>query len=124
MTEDRTRDRARTGAEEGNLTRLTKALPAELRAEWESIWQEHLHPPGDILLHEDQDTTTIGYVVKGLLGIVRQLPVGRRHIVGLLVPNDMYGRAFDGTSGYRIEALTENLVLTCARARFENIIGL
>lgn len=107
----------------GKLARLIQSLSPELRAELEPIWQESRFEPGDILLEEGAESGVIGYVIEGLLGMVKRLPDGRRHIIGLLVPTDMYGRAFDGTSGYQIEALAETVVQTCDRERFEAIVG-
>lgn len=123
MTEDRTHSRAADGPKSGKLAGLLQTLPAELRPGLEGIWTEDCHAPGDVVLREDHDNGRIGYVVEGFLGMVKQLPDGRRHIIGLLGRGDMFGRAFDGTSGYRIEALAETLVLTCDRARFKAVIG-
>lgn len=72
---------------------------------------------------EGRETPEIGYVVTGSLAMVKQLDDGRRHIVGLLLRGDMYGRLFDGPSDYRIEALTDADVLTCERSAFERVLS-
>ncbi|WP_102226385.1 Crp/Fnr family transcriptional regulator [Acidimangrovimonas sediminis] len=105
------------------LTRLMHSLPAPLQAELESVWECRNVAQGEVLLAEGEDTGHVGYVVEGLLGMVKELPDGRRHIVGLLVAADMYGRAFDGLSGYRIEALADSVVRVCDREVFEDIVG-
>ncbi|SIO22800.1 CRP/FNR family transcriptional regulator, anaerobic regulatory protein [Rhodovulum sp. ES.010] len=64
----------------------------------------------------------LGYLLDGALGMQRALPDGRIHIIGLLVPHDMYGRLFDGPSAFDIVALTDARVLTFRRDAFEDIL--
>lgn len=115
--------REQGGQAVGMLARLLQTLPPELRTRLDAIWTERRCEAGDVLVEEDQDGGQIGYVIDGHLGMVKRLPDGRRHIIGFLAPTDMYGRAFGGASGYRVEALADTLVQTCDRARFEEILG-
>jgi len=64
----------------------------------------------------------LGYVLTGTLGMKKTLPDGRAHIIGLLLPTDMFGRIFDGGSGYALEALTDAEVFCLERLPFERIL--
>jgi CRP/FNR family transcriptional regulator len=55
--------------------------------------------------------------------MVQHFEDGRKHIIGFLVPTDIYGRLFDGPSDYRIEALTPARILSFQRAAFEKVLG-
>lgn len=77
---------------------------------------------GAQVVAEGDRSPEIGYLLQGALGMQKCLPDGRTHIIGLLVPTDMFGRLFDGPSGYDIVALTEARVLTFPRAPFEAIL--
>lgn len=62
------------------------------------------------------------YVLDGMLAMVQVLEDGKKHIVGLLVPTDIFGRLFDGPSNYRIEALSASRILCFPRAFFEQVL--
>jgi CRP/FNR family transcriptional regulator len=77
---------------------------------------------GDRVVGEGERAPEIGYLLDGALGMQKCLSDGRTHIIGLLVPADMYGRLFDGASAYDIVALTDARVLTFPRDAFESIL--
>jgi CRP/FNR family transcriptional regulator len=104
------------------LSRLTERLPPEMRGEFDTVCERRRVAPGEVLVEDGEEPSHIGYVIGGMLGMVKRLPDGRRHIIGLLLPSDIYGRLYDGRSGYRIEALTEADLLTCDRAAFEDLL--
>jgi CRP/FNR family transcriptional regulator len=106
----------------GKLQRLLDALPPDLRLEMEGMWEYRTLSAGAVVIEDGQEAERIGYVLDGVLVMVKELSDGRRHIIGLLTPYDMFGRAFNGASGYRIEALTDTQVLTCNRVQFEHLI--
>ena len=106
----------------GKLAQLIESFPAELQQEFREIWRPLEVARGEVLLDEGEEATQTGYVTDGLLGMIKELPDGRRHIVGLLTPTDMYGRAFEGPLGYRIEALVDSTVQVCDGARLEEIL--
>lgn len=116
-------DTADTPRAADKLGRLVDALPAGLRQEFQEIWRPLVVAAGDVLIEEGDEPTDVGYVVEGLLGMVKELPDGRRHIIGLLAPSDLYGRALDGPAGYHVEALTNAKVHVCDGARLEDILG-
>ncbi|WP_164871813.1 Crp/Fnr family transcriptional regulator [Solirhodobacter olei] len=112
------------GAEvaEGKLDRLLATLPPDLRPKLESICQRRSVRAGEVLVEEGEDSLVIGYVLSGMLGMVKLLPDGRRHIIGLLVPTDMYGRLFNGKFSYQIDALSDAELVVCSRPAFEALL--
>lgn len=107
----------------GKIHRLLEVLPAELRAEMNAIWQSCRYVPGDVLIEDGEEAERIGFVSDGILAMAKTLTDNHRHIIGLITPSDMFGRAFNGPSGYRIEALSDGEVLTCDRRKFEDILS-
>jgi len=74
---------------------------------------------GDLVLEEGARSGVIGYVMNGALGMQKILPDGRTHLIGLLVPTDMYGRLFDGGVAHDLVALADSTVFTFDRDVFE-----
>ncbi|PFG63619.1 CRP/FNR family transcriptional regulator [Thioclava sp. ES.031] len=108
---------------QGKLQRLLNALPPDLRTEMLPLWQIIRFSPGDVLIEDGEVADRIGFVTDGFLAMSKTLQDRHRHIIGLITPSDMFGRAFNGPSGYRIEALSGGAVLTCDRQKFEAIIS-
>lgn len=77
---------------------------------------------GAVLVEDGGGSAEVGYLLDGILGMTKRLPDGRVHIVGLLVPTDIYGRLFHDRSHYAIEALTEARVCVFERAAFEKLL--
>ncbi|TGD60562.1 Crp/Fnr family transcriptional regulator [Tabrizicola sp. WMC-M-20] len=82
----------------------------------------HDVPAGKTIIERGARSESVGYVLNGTLAMVQVLEDGRKHIVGLLVPTDIYGRLFDGPSNYRIEALSASRILSFPRALFEQVL--
>lgn len=78
---------------------------------------------GDIVIEGGRRIDDIAFVLEGALGMTKRIPDGRVHIVGLLVPGDMFGRLYDGPVAYRIEALSEIRLLRFDRGTFEAILN-
>lgn len=78
---------------------------------------------GDMLVEEGSVTTRVCYVLDGTAAMKKTLADGREHIIGLLVPTDMYGRVFDGPSAYWVEALSDVEGLCFDRAAFEALLA-
>jgi CRP/FNR family transcriptional regulator len=76
-------------------------------------------PYGTVVLPEGSRSDHIGYVIEGALGMQKTLPDGRTHLIGLLVPTDMYGRLFDGGLAHDLVALADSTVFTFGRDPFE-----
>ncbi|MDE3078402.1 MAG: Crp/Fnr family transcriptional regulator [Paracoccaceae bacterium] len=106
----------------GRLDALVDALPADLQRELHAMGERKSIPSGDILVEDGAFVDHIGFLSTGVLAMTKVLADDRRHIVGMLVPNDMYGRLFDGPSPVRIEALSDAEVVSFPRARFETLL--
>lgn len=77
---------------------------------------------GEVIAADGMPAREIGFVIDGVLGMIKVLPDGRRHVIGLLVPTDLYGRLFDGPMGYSIVALDAARCLTFDRDDFEGLL--
>lgn len=79
-------------------------------------------PAHEIILERGMRSEDVGYVLDGTLAMVQKMEDGRKHIVGLLVPTDIYGRLFNGPSNYQIEALSDAQILSFPRMFFEQVL--
>ncbi|MFN3938651.1 MAG: Crp/Fnr family transcriptional regulator [Gemmobacter sp.] len=108
--------------ERGRLRTLFEALDADTAEALLAMFRIRDVPAGTVLIPEDTIAAEVGFVLRGSLGMVKVLPDGRRHIIGLLVPTDRFGRIFDGPSGFRIEALSDAQLLLIDRRAFEDVL--
>ncbi len=107
----------------GSVSALLDALGPDRAAELAAAsrlggWSrnEQVHAEGD-------DMPEIGFLIDGALGMTKRLPDGPCHIVGLLVPGDMFGRLGEGSLAYRLEALAESTALMVRRPAFDAAIA-
>lgn len=77
---------------------------------------------GEMLMREGEIAATLGKVVEGTLGMVQAMPQGTPHVLGLLLPGDVFGRVFDGPIPHSVEALTDASVLWIDREIFEDTL--
>ncbi len=108
---------------DSKLGRWARSLPAELGSRLQAIFRRRRVSAGQVLAEEGKEPAEITYVLDGTLGMVKELPDGRKHIIGLLSRSDMFGHLFDETPAYRIEALSDGEVLTCPRRDFEALLS-
>ena len=106
----------------GLLEKLLDALPPEVTARLLSQATLREAVSGEIITERGVHAEDVGYVLAGTLAMVQVLEDDKKHIVGLLVPTDIYGRVFDGPSNYRIEALTSARILSFPRDFFEQVL--
>lgn len=106
----------------GLLEKLLDALEPDITQRLLSQATVHDVPLGDALIEHGMQSETVGYVLDGSLAMVQVLEDGKKHIVGLLVPTDIFGRLFNGASNYRIEALSAARILAFPRAFFEKVL--
>lgn len=114
--------RALLSAGHNHLTEMLDSMSPALQQETAGIARVRQFPAGEVLLRDGEDSREIGYIIDGALAMTKLLADEREHVIGVLVPTDMYGRLFDGPSGYQVEALTDARVLTLERAPFEAIL--
>lgn len=103
----------------GLLEKLLKALPPAVSERLLAHATFHDVAARQTIVERGATSVDVGYVLDGTLAMVQVLEDGRKHIVGLLVPTDIYGRLFDGPSSYRIEALSAARILSFPRVIFE-----
>jgi CRP/FNR family transcriptional regulator len=104
------------------LEELLDALPAEVSKKLLSQATPRDISEGEIILERGTRSEHVGCVLDGTLAMVQILEDGKKHIVGLLVPTDIFGRLFDGPSNYRIVALSAARILCFPRAFFEHVL--
>lgn len=77
---------------------------------------------GEMIVMPGERPASVGFVMTGILRMEKILADGRRHIVGLLVEGDMFGRVFDGPMPYGLEAATPSEVVLFRRGPFEDLV--
>lgn len=110
------------GADAGMLGKLLAALPPLVRGELVAHLSLREVPAGTVLLERGERSDAVGYVLDGTLAMTQVIDHARTHIVGLLVPTDIYGRLFDGPSNYRLEALSPTRLVSFPRDLFEKVL--
>jgi CRP/FNR family transcriptional regulator len=110
-------------AEGSRLREILELLPGQVCADLVASGSLAQLDAGAVVLPEGARSERIGYVLDGALGMEKTLPDGRMHLIGLLVPTDMYGRLFDGNSTYDLVALSDSRVFTFARDVFESALA-
>ncbi|WP_319520270.1 Crp/Fnr family transcriptional regulator [uncultured Martelella sp.] len=101
---------------------VLKEIRPETREALNAMCRAKCVSAGQVVLHEDEPTNFIGFVLSGILRMEKTLTDGRRHIVGLLVAGDMFGRVFDGPLEFSIEAATDVEFCSFPRAAFEALL--
>jgi CRP/FNR family transcriptional regulator len=107
----------------GHLGQLLAALSPESQAEFRRLVRLKTVPARTTLVSEGEEASEIGYVLSGTLAMTKLLADGRVHIIGLLVPRDLYGRLFDGPYRYNIEAVSEAQLICLNRQAFERLLS-
>jgi len=114
--------KAAVGHGNGLLEKLLDTLPQNVTEKLLSQATLRDVGVGDTLIERGVPSEFVGYVMDGTLAMVQILQDGKKHIVGLLVPTDIFGRLFDGPSNYQIEALSPARVLCFPRGFFERLL--
>lgn len=107
----------------GHLGQLLATLSPASQAEFRRLVRLRTVPARTPVIEEGDEAPEIGFVLSGTLAMTKLLPDGRVHIIGLLVPQDLYGRLFDGPYRYTIEAVSEARLLGLERAGFERLLS-
>jgi len=107
----------------GFLAQLLGALSPDGREQFHAVARTRAVPPRTVLAAQGETPAELGFVLGGTLSLSRLFPDGRSHIVGLLVPTDMYGRVFQGPLRHRVEALSDARLLCVPRGHFEDLLS-
>ncbi|WP_417807730.1 Crp/Fnr family transcriptional regulator [Thioclava sp.] len=107
----------------GRIETLLHALPETAQQALASAARITQVARGTCLISEGDHSTELSYLLDGALAMEKTLADGRRHIIGVLVPTDMFGRLFNGGCVYDIVALTDCRILNFERSRFEAILS-
>ncbi len=97
-------------------------LTHEEREKLNAIAHMRRFPKGATVVAEGEEASIVGNVVDGVLKMQKTQPDGRQQIVGLLVPTDIFGRVFTGTSEFAIEAATDVTLCCFDKRRFEALV--
>lgn len=106
----------------GLLEKLLAALPPDVADTLLAHATSREVTRGETLVERGTRSEEIGYVLEGTLAMVQTFDDGKKHIIGLLIPTDIYGGLFNGPSNYRIEALSPARILSFERTRFEQLL--
>lgn len=97
-------------------------LDPSARAELSAMCEFRTVKAREILIADAERPDHLGYVLEGVLGMRKVLPDGRAHMIGILVPTDVYGRVFHHIASFQIEALTAGKVFCIARQPLEQFL--
>lgn len=96
--------------------------PATLR-KLDAIARLRVFPRDAVVVEQGGPLEFVGNVVRGVLRMERLQSDGRSHIVGLLIPSDLFGRVFTERSEFSIEAATEVTLCCFERHAFEALMA-
>ena len=96
--------------------------PATLR-KLDAIARLRVFPRDAVVVAQGGPVDFVGNVVRGVLRMQRLQSDGRSHVVGLLIPSDMFGRVFIECSDFSIEAATEVTLCCFERHAFEALMA-
>lgn len=68
-------------------------------------------------------TRQVGFVVEGVLRLMRNLPDGHQQIVGLLMPGDHFGELFVDMAPFVVECASDALLCSRDRLEFEAMLA-
>lgn len=103
--------------------RFLDLLPIHLHGAFNSMCDRREAPAGKVLLGNGNNPDRNGYLVSGMLRVTRILPDGNEPVLGLLAPNDMYGRLCEVRDGYEIAAVSAVVVMTFGCAEFDDLLA-
>lgn len=80
------------------------------------------YEPGQVIVYEDEAAELVGVVVSGVLKVTRTLADDRQRIASLLFAGSFFGRAYETTSHFSVEAASEAEVRCIRRRDFEAVL--
>ncbi len=79
------------------------------------------YAPGETIIWAGEEMDFIGSIVSGVAMLQRNLPDGRRQMVGLLLPSDYVGRPGRQKASYDVVAASEVTLCRFRRRQFEEL---
>ena len=107
----------------GFLAQLFGAMSSEGLSQFHGMARTRVVGPKVVLAPQGEEPAELGFVLGGTLALCKLLPDGRSHVLGLLVPTDMYARVVQGPLPHRVESLSEARLLCMARRSFEVLLS-
>jgi CRP/FNR family transcriptional regulator len=101
---------------------VCSAADPKIQADLQRISHIRNFKAGETVIGEDEPARILGNVVSGVLKLVKTMADGRQQIVGLLLPSDLFGRAFSTSSHFAVEAATDVTLCCFERPAFENLL--
>ena len=77
---------------------------------------------GETLQAEGAEANTVGFVLAGVLRLVKTVPDGRQQIVDLVYPGEFFGRALGDIADCAVEAATDAELCVIDRHAFEAVM--
>jgi CRP/FNR family transcriptional regulator len=93
------------------------------KAELSRISHFRNYSEGETVVADGDEVGFVGNVVSGVLKMIKALPDGRQHIVGLIHPASMFGRVFESKASFTIEAATDARLCCFDRRAFEIFVS-
>jgi CRP/FNR family transcriptional regulator len=93
------------------------------KAELSRISHFRNYSEGETVIADGDEVGFVGDVVSGVLKMIKALPDGRQHIVGLIHPAGMFGRVFESKARFAIEAATDVRLCCFDRQAFEILVS-
>lgn len=78
--------------------------------------------PGDTVVFEGDDATSVYTLTAGLLRLSKLLPDGRRQIAGFLFPGDFLGITLEDQHAFTAEAIAPSTLCRFPRPRFDTFV--
>ncbi|WP_439534936.1 Crp/Fnr family transcriptional regulator [Polymorphobacter sp.] len=101
---------------------LCSALSPDQLAVLSSLGTQRHLKRGETLVRAGDETIVCANLQTGVMKIAATTSDGEAAIVGLLYPGDFIGRPFAGSAGHDIVALTDVMLCSFSRVRFEEAL--
>lgn len=104
------------------LVSVCAALDVDELEQLETIAQHAVIQPRSMVFHEADIAHTVYTITSGTVKLYKDLPDGRRQVVGFALPGDFLGLALADRFGFSAEALTKATLCRFDRKRFTTLV--
>jgi CRP/FNR family transcriptional regulator len=105
----------------GTMQSILNSDPA-FRAELARISTDVVWKPDQVVVPEHAESETVGFVLSGVLRVVKNFLNGRTQVVSLVFPGEFFGRLY-GVSEFSTETATMTRLRSVNRAAFEKLLS-